>query len=186
MRDPAGVIRDKHRLGAVRRLVVLDTPPSPAFDRLTRMAATILGCPISLLTIIDAERQWFKSSHGLPEPVASARETPLAHSLCQYVVGTGDRVVIPDAALDVELCDHPAVRDLGLRAYAGAPVWSPDGHAVGALCVADVEPHHWAGEQLDLLADLAHIATRELALNVHERMDARRRVFGVGSTVNWS
>lgn len=179
------MILDKHRLGAVRRLVVLDTPPAPPFDRLTRMAATLLGCPISLLTIIDAERQWFKSTHGLPEPLASTRETALTHSLCKYVVVTGGRVVIPDAAADEELSDHPAVCELGLRSYAGSPVWSPDGHAVGSLCVADVVPRQWAESQLELLDDLAHIVTRELALNVHERMDARRRVFGVGTTA-WS
>lgn len=179
------MIRDRHRLGAVRRLVVLDTPPSPAFDRLTRLAATLLGCPISLLTIIDAERQWFKSSHGLPEPLASARETALSHSICKFVVARGDRVVLPDLAADPELCDHPALLELGVRAYAGSPVWSPDGHAVGALCVADTAPRPWDDLQLALLDDLAGIATRELALNVHERMDARRRVFGVGPS-GWS
>ncbi len=177
------VIRDKHRLGAVRRLVVLDTPPTPAFDRLTRMAATLLGCPISLLTIIDAERQWFKSTHGLPDP--EVRETPLSYSLCQYAVSTGARVVIPDAEADPELRDHPAVTELGMRAYAGSPIWSSDHHAVGALCVADMVPHQWDDHQLETLDDLAQIATRELALNVHERMDARRRAFGVGTT-GWS
>lgn len=179
----AQVIRDKHRLGAVRRLVVLDTPTSPAFDRLTRMAATLLDCPISLLTIIDADRQWFKSTYGLPDP--EVRETPLSHSLCQYAVATGARVVIPDAQADLQLREHPAVTELGMRAYAGSPIWSPDHHPVGALCVADVVPHDWDDQQLATLDDLAQIATRELALNVHERMDARRRVFGVG-TSGWS
>lgn len=176
--DDAPIIRDRHRLGAVRRLVVLDTPPTPPFDRLTRMAASLLGCPVSLLTIIDADRQWFKSSCGLPAPLADTRETALSHSLCQYVVAAGEPLVIDDAG-DHELCDHPAVQELGLRSYAGAPVWSPDGHAVGALCVADSTPHHWADHEVDLLVDLAQITTRELALSVHERMDARRRVFGV-------
>ena len=169
----------------MRRLVVLDTPPTPAFDRLTRMAAALLECPVSLLTIIDADRQWFKSAFGLPEPFAEARETSLSHSVCQYVVAAGDQVVITDTTADDELRDHPAVQDLGLRSYAGAPVWSPDGHPVGALCVADFAPHRWTHEQLELLVDLAQITTRELALNVHERMDARRRVFG-GSTGSWS
>ena len=184
MVDIALVVRDRHRLGAVRRLVVLDTPPTPAFDRLSRMAATQLACPVSLLTIIDAERQWFKSTHGLPAPLADTRETALSHSLCQYVVAAGDRMVIADATADDELRDHPAVQELGLRAYAGAPVRSPDGHAVGALCVADFAPHPWTDHEVELLDDLAQIATRELALNVHERMDARRRVFGV-ATSTW-
>lgn len=169
----------------MRRLVVLDTPPTPAFDRLTRMAASLLGCPVSLLTIIDADRQWFKSAFGLPAPFADARETALSHSMCQYVVATGDRLVVTDVAADDDLHDHPAVQDLGLRAYAGAPVWSPDGHPVGSLCVADFVPHRWPEDQLDLLGDLAQITTRELALNVHERMDARRRVFGASSS-SWS
>lgn len=185
MRDVARIVRDRHRLGAVRRLVVLDTPPTPAFDRLTRMAASLLHCPVSLLTIIDAERQWFKSTWGLPEPFADTRETALSHSLCQYVVAAGERVVITDATHDDDVRDHPAVHDLGLRSYAGAPIWSPDGHAVGALCVADFAPHRWADGDLDLLDDLAQITTRELALSVHERMDARRRVFGA-ATSSWS
>jgi GAF domain-containing protein len=185
MRDGAPIIRDRHRLGAVRRLVVLDTPPTEAFDRLTRMAASLLGCPVSLLTIIDAERQWFKSTWGLPEPFADVRETALSHSLCQYVVAAGERVVITDASQDADVCDHPAVQELGMRSYAGAPIWSPDGHPVGALCVADFAPHRWPDRELDLLEDLAQITTRELALNVHERMDARRRVFG-GATGSWS
>lgn len=179
----AKVVRDKHRVGAVRRLVVLDTPPTPAFDRLTRMAATLLECPVSLLTIVDAERQWFKSTHGLPE--REVRETPLSHSMCQYAVIAGARFVVPDAEADPDLRDHLAVTELGMRAYAGSPIWSPDRHPVGALCVVDFEPHRWTDQQLVLLDDLAHIATRELALNVHERMDARRRVFGVGPAA-WS
>lgn len=184
MRDTgAKMIRDKHRLGAVRRLVVLDTPPTPAFDRLTRMAATLLECPVSLLTIVDAERQWFKSAHGLPD--AEGRETPLAYSMCQYAVIAGATVVVPDAAADPELSEHLAVTELGMRAYAGSPIWSPDRHPVGALCVSDFVPHRWTDQQLELLDDLAQIATRELALNVHERMDARRRVFGVGPAA-WS
>lgn len=184
MRDVASIVRDRHRLGAVRRLVVLDTPPTPAFDRLTRMAASLLECPVSLLTIIDSERQWFKSAYGLPAPLADTRETSLSHSLCQYVVAAGEPMVIDDAG-EHELCDHPAVQDLGLRSYVGAPVRSPDGHAVGALCVADFAPHRWAAHQVELLVDLAQITTRELALSVHERMDARRRVFGT-ATSTWS
>lgn len=178
MQDSHQVVRDRNRLAAVRRLVLLDTPPSPPFDRLTRMAATLLGCPISLLTIIDARRQWFKSSYGLPEPIATERETSLDHSLCQYTVGAGARFVVSDATTDPDLRDHRAVRELGLRAYAGAPLWSPDGHAVGTLCVADLEAREWDEHQLRTLDDLAEIGTRELALNVHERLDARRRVFG--------
>lgn len=185
MRDGAPMIRDRHRLGAVRRLVVLDTPATEPFDRLTRMAASLLDCPLSLLTIIDAERQWFKSTWGLPEPFADVRETALSHSLCQYVVADGERLVITDASQDEDLRDHPAVQELGMRSYAGAPVWSPDGHRVGALCVADFAPHRWADRELDLLDDLAQIATRELALSVHERMDARRRVFGAPNST-WS
>lgn len=188
MADVDRVVRSRDRLAAVRRCVLLDTPPSAPFDRLTRMAATLLACPVSMLTIIDADRQWFKSGYGLPEPLATARETPLDLSLCKYTVASGERFVVSDAAEDTDLSGHPAVRALGLRAYAGAPLWSPDGHAVGTLCVADVQPRQWTAAELDVLDDLAEIARRELALNIHERLDARRRVFGAvpNGVTSWS
>jgi GAF domain-containing protein len=185
MHGAGSAITDRHRLGAVRRLLLLGTPPSAAFDRLTRMAATLLGRPMSMLTIVDADRAWFQSSHGLPPALSGARQAPLSYSLCQYVVTSAAQLVIIDATEDPGFRDHPAVCELGVRAYAGSPLRSPDGHVVGALCAADLVPHGWDDGELALLGDLAEIATRELSLHLHECQDARRLAFGV-APVGWS
>jgi GAF domain-containing protein len=185
--DLAPVLSDRDRLAALRRLVLLDTPPSDAFDRLTRLAANLLGCPVSMLTLIDAERQWFKSSYGLPEPLVDIRETGLEHSLCKYAVASDRPFVVSDAA-ECDLRHHPAVLDLGMRCYAGTPLHSPEGHAVGTLCVVDVAPHDWTEKDLVLLGDLGAIAERELVLHVHERVEAHRRLWGTipHGSASWS
>src|SRR5437868_12104027 len=89
--DVLAAVRDPQRLAALRRQVLLDTPPSETFDRLTRLAARVLDAPVALLTLVDEDRQFFKSSVGLPEPFASARQTPLEFSICQYAVAAKAR-----------------------------------------------------------------------------------------------
>lgn len=170
-------IRDRDRLGALRRLVLLDTPGSESFDRLVRLAARVLECPISLLTLVDADRQFFKAAFGLPEPLASLRQTPLTHSICQYAVAREDRLVVCDAAVEHWLDDNLAVREFGVRAYVGVPLMSPDGHAVGTLCVADVVPREWTDDQVANLEDLAATTMREIRLHVLERTLSHQRAW---------
>lgn len=176
MTDVATAVRDRDRLAALRRLVLLDTPPTPAFDRITAMAARLLRAPMALLTLVDVDRQWFKSCHGLSEPLATVRETPLAYSVCQYAVAAGVPLVISDASGDPELRDHPTVREFGIRAYAGVPLFSPDEYAVGTLCVLDVRPRRWTSGDLANLGDLAAIAMREIALHVQSRREVHRHL----------
>ena len=83
------VVQDETRLDALRRTGLLDTPPEEVFDRLTRLVRRLLGAPVVLVSLVDADRQFFKSALGLPEPWATRRETPLSHSFCQHVVATG-------------------------------------------------------------------------------------------------
>ncbi len=178
--DVATAVLDRDRLAALRRLVLLDTPPTQGFDRITAMVARLLRAPMALLTLVDADRQWFKSSHGLSEmsePIATARQTPLAYSVCQHVVATGSPLVISDADADPELRDHPAVREFGIVAYAGVPLFSPDGYPVGTLCALDVRPRHWTSGELANLGDLAAIAMREIALHVHSRLEVHRHLW---------
>lgn len=177
MTDVAEVVEDAERLAALRRLVLLDTPTAASFDRLTRMAARLLHTPIALLTLVDIDRQWFKSAFGLPEPLASERATPLEYSVCQHVVATSRSLTVEDASHDPAFRDHPAVRDFGICSYAGMPLFSPDGYPVGALCVLDVSPRKWSDDDLLNLEDLAAIAMREIALHVHDRRQAHRRAW---------
>jgi GAF domain-containing protein len=157
-----GVIEDPERLGALRRLLVLDTPPQPPLDRITSLAARALDAPIALVCLVDRERQYFASAVGLPAELASRRESPLALSICKHAVAEGRRLVVPDARHS-EFADHPAVTELGVSSYAGVPLFA-EGHCVGTLCVIDVVPREWGSLQLDILEGLAALTIDQLRL----------------------
>ena len=159
-------VHDPGRLDALRRVGLLDTPREEAYDRLTRLAAKLLGAPVALISLVDDERQFFKSCLGLEEPWASARETPLSHSFCQYAVAEGEPLVIEDAREHPLVQDNLAIRDLNVVAYAGIPLIRPGGEALGTLCVIDHKPRVWTKDQLDILTDLAASVLSEIELHV--------------------
>jgi hypothetical protein len=164
---PPGVVaavRDRDRVQALRATGLLDTPADEAFDRHARIAAEALSAPVALVSLVDEDRQFFKSCLGLPEPWATRRGTPLSHSFCQHVVATREPLVIADARDHPVLKDNAAIRDLGVVAYAGMPLVDNDGHALGALCAIDHEPRHWSKRQVELLKDLAAGVSREIGL----------------------
>ena len=186
--EVAATIADRNRMAALRHLVLLDTPPSPPFDRITGLAARLLRAPMALFTLIDLDRQWFKSAHGLAERsevVATARQTPLDYSLCQYVVAAKTPIAIPDLAADPDLRDHPKAREFGIRSYAGVPLFSPDGFAVGTLCVLDVNRRRWTERNVADLNDLAGIGMREIAMHVRTRLDAHRQSWQAVPSTPW-
>jgi diguanylate cyclase len=148
-------IFDGGRLAALQDLAILDTDPEPAFDRFTRLAADLLKAPISLVSLIDRDRQFFKSEYGLPELWSGVRQTPLSHSFCQHVVSSRRPLVIADARQDPRVAGNLAVRDLSAVAYAGFPLVLDDGHIVGALCTIDTHPRSWKAHELRILEDLA-------------------------------
>ena len=162
------------RLTALRRTSLLDTPPEESFDRLTRMAARLLGTPVSLIALVAEDHQFFKSAVGLPEPWASRRVTPISFSFCGQVVATGDPLVLEDARRHPLLRHNPVIRELGWVAYAGVPLVTRHGHAIGALCVADKTPRLWSERDIALLQDLAaSVATEiELRTEISERRNA--------------
>lgn len=144
--------------------MLLDTPPQAVFDQFTSLTTKIFGVPVSLISVIDLDRQFFKSAFGLPEPVRSARETPLTHSFCRHVVAHNSTLAVPDSREDEIFRDNPSVRELGVVAYAGAPVRDADGVAFAALCAIDSRPREWSGRELQILEMLAGQVTREVAL----------------------
>ena len=154
------------RLAAVKRTALLDTPPEEAFDRLTRLAARLLGTSVALVSFIDGDRQFFKSATGLPEPLATTRSAPLSYSFCRHVVESGARLVVEDARHHPLVRTNPAVRELGWVAYAGVPLTDRDGNVLGALSVIDSTPRRWSDRDLDLLTDLAAWAVSEIELRV--------------------
>jgi two-component system, cell cycle sensor histidine kinase and response regulator CckA len=152
------------RLAALRQTALLDTPPEEGFDRLTRMAARLLGASTSLIALVAADRQFFKSAIGLPEPFASQRVAPLSFSFCSTVVSTGEPLIVEDARRHPLLRHSPAVRELGWVSYAGVPLITRDGHVVGSFCVVDRMPRLWSERDIALLQDLAASAITEIEL----------------------
>ncbi len=155
------------RLAALRRYEVLDTPVEDAFDRFTRLASTILGTPIALISLIDESRQWFKSVVGL-----DARTTPREQAFCGYAILADEILEVADATADPRFEDNPLVTGApGIRFYAGAPLATPDGHRIGTLCVIDreVRPHTLTPLQRQQLRDLAALVVDQLELRRRTR-----------------
>jgi len=156
------LIQDSGRLKALRRTSLLDSPPEEAFDRLTRMAAAILKVDAAYVSLVDADRQFFKSSVGLPEPWASRRETPLTHSFCKHAVASGEPLVVSDARVHPLVRDNLAVPELGVIAYAGIPLTTSDGITLGSFCVVDHRPREWKEQEIELLRNLAASTMTEI------------------------
>jgi DNA-binding CsgD family transcriptional regulator len=157
------------RLAAVQRTELLDTLPELEFDRVTRLACRLLGTEVALLSLIDADRQFFKSSCGLPEPWASARQTPLSHSFCQHVVASENYLVIEDARAEPLVANNPAVFELGVIAYLGVPVLAPNGRILGSFCAIAPKPRAWSKDDIALMQDLSGIVESEIALRENAR-----------------
>ena len=159
----ADALADPERLAALHRTGLLDSAAEPGFDRLTRLAAKILRVPISLVSLVDDHRQFFKSAEGVDEGL---RETPLSHSFCQHVVTSGRPLVVEDATTDPALADNLAIRDLHVRAYAGVPLRAPSGAIIGSFCVIDTVPRVWAADEVEVLQELAGSVMTEIELGV--------------------
>jgi PAS domain S-box-containing protein len=161
MADPADVLRDPTRLAALRETELLDTGPEAEFDRLTRLAARLLGAPAAMLSLVAGDRQVFKSMTG-PATAGLPREIPLTHSFCKHAVVSGEALVVADAAQDPRFRDNPAVGALGLRAYLGVPLVTRGGQALGTLCVSEAVPRAWTADDVAALTDLAEVAVAEI------------------------
>ena len=169
---------ERRRLEALRRSGLLDSAAEESFDRITRIAASALGVPVALVSLVDEDRQFFKSCVGLPRPWSQARQTPISHSFCQHVVSGSEPLVIADARLHPLVRDNPAIDDLGVIAYAGFPLRMPDGEVLGALCAIDSKPREWTAADLDTLSDLAQSVMTEIRLRLvaDEAADALTRL----------
>lgn len=151
-------------LDKLRNYGILDDKRESRFDRLTHLIKDIMNAPIVIITIIDKDRQFFKSSVGLSEPLASARETPLTHSICQYAALNNEMLVIDDVATDPRFRNHSAISDFGVSAYMGVPIYL-DSIAVGALCVVDTEPRKWTTQEISRLISFAAAVDDEIELS---------------------
>jgi GAF domain-containing protein len=160
MKTPETPANEQARLLKLREYQVLDTPPEPSFDALTALAAHVTGAPIAVVSLVDFDRQWFKSRHGLEQV-----QTPRSCSLCAHVVASEVALVVPDALLDERFADNPLVtEEPRVRFYAGMPLRTPDGFVLGTLSVMDREPRQLSAAQRELLRMLSHLAVDELEM----------------------
>lgn len=154
------------RLAALRRYKILDTEPERQFDDLTALASYICDAPIALITLIDSDRQWFKSTVGL-----SVQETSRSIAFCDHTIRQDDLMIVPNALEDARFASNPTVTsEPHIRFYAGASLVTPDGHALGSLCVVDKVPRTLTPQQEDALRALRNqvIAQLELRRNLDE------------------
>ncbi len=149
---------EEQRLAALHELGVLDTPAEERFDRLTRLAAALFEVPVAIITLVDRDRQWFKSRHGL-----DLVETPRDMSICAHALFYDEVMVVPDTSLDDRFADNPQVAS-GPRVqfYAGYPIKGSDGICFGTLCVVDVRPREFDAAKQALLRDLGSLVRQEL------------------------
>ena len=170
---------EKKRLEVLWQYEVLDTVPEQVFDDLADLAACICGAPIALITLVDETRQWFKSKVGI-----SVSETSRDISFCAHAILQKNPFIVPDATKDARFAQNPLVTaDPKIRFYAGAPLITPEGHALGTLCVIDNVPHTLRPDQKRALQTLSrHVMTQlelrrrslELARASEERDSIRR------------
>ena len=160
---PMAAILSERRLAALDRSCLLDGKADPAFDRVVRIAARLLNAPVGVVSLVTPDRQVFRAHHGLDEPWASRGETPLSHSFCQHVVAREEPLVVGDAPNHPLVATNLAVTELGVSAYCGVPLRSPEGEVLGALCTIDADVREWTRDDVERLKDLAEILTAEIA-----------------------
>lgn len=150
------------RLAALYRYHVLDSPPEAAFDTITRALSKLLDVPIALVTLVDRERQWFKSRHGLEE----TSETPRDQAFCAHTIMRDDVFIVPDARDNPRFRNNPLVTGPPhIRFYAGAPLITPDGFRLGSLCAIDRRPRKGlTDDEQDDLVDLADLVVDQIEL----------------------
>jgi GAF domain-containing protein len=149
---------EERRLASLRALRILDTEPDERFDRITRLASALFNAPIALVSLVDEDRQWFKSCYGL-----NVKETSRDAAFCAHVVYDREPMVVPDALLDARFAENPLViREPRIRFYAGYPLILDNGACIGTLCVFDTRPRSVDEAYLGSFRDLAELAVQEL------------------------
>ena len=175
---------ERGRVQALHDLAILDTPPEPRFDRVTRLAAGLFGVPTALVTLIDDDRQWFKSRHGM-----DIAETRREDAICAHAIRLppSSVMIVPDASRDPRLSDNPYVQAPGgIRFYAGAVLSTADGHNLGTLCLIDTRPRHDFGEtEQARLRELADLVAEQLELGAERQAaEEERRLLALAETVS--
>jgi diguanylate cyclase (GGDEF)-like protein len=166
MHDP--LTDETGRLAALARYDILDTAAEGAFDRITELVRTVLGVPMSAVSLIDGHRQWLKSHPGI-----AVSETPREIAFCDHAIRGRGALVVADATLDDRFRENPLVTgDPAIAAYAGVPLETPDGYNIGTLCAIDTRPRVFDPTQIAILKSLAAIVVEQLELRNRAERDA--------------
>ncbi|MEY2512319.1 MAG: hypothetical protein QOE26_3082 [Verrucomicrobiota bacterium] len=173
--DKQAAVADRQRLEAVLQTGLLDTPPEESFDRLTRLAAKLIGVPSTFISLVDQSRDFYKSCFGFGEPLATTRQLE-GGTFCHHAIVSSGPLVINDTVADPVFREIPTVQSLGVRAYAGIPLITDDGRAIGSFCAIDFAPRAWSALDIEILTELAASAMREIKLRsaVRAAQDAVR------------
>jgi signal transduction histidine kinase len=156
----SGTSQERERIRALRAYDILDTAPEIAFDNVTAMCAELLEVPIALVSLVDADRQWFKSRVGL-----DVAQTERSIAFCDHAIRRSTPLIVEDAAQDARFANNPLVlSDPRVRFYAGVPLSTPEGFKLGTLCAIDTQPRHFAPREVELLVRLARQVELELEL----------------------
>lgn len=156
------------RLAALDRYDILDSPAEGAFDTITQLVRTVLDVPMSAVSLIDSDRQWFKSHPGI-----EASETPREQAFCHHTIRGMDPMIVPDAQRDSRFRDNPLVTgDLFIASYAGVPLRTPEGYNIGSLCAIDTRPREFAPAQIEALKGLAALVVEQLELRTIAERDS--------------
>lgn len=172
MLEPPVPLDETTRLMSLHSLRILDTEPEERFDRITRMAQRLFKVEICLVSLVDSERQWFKSKQGL-----DACETPRNISFCGHAILHDDLFIIRNAAEDERFADNPLVTaSPNIRFYAGCPIHGPNGHRIGTFCLIDSKPRDLSADDQETLQDFARLVEDELLLLSQTTVDDLTRV----------
>lgn len=158
MQQPAMPHNEDERLATLHSLQILDTPSDDRFDRFTRISARIFDMPVAIISLVDRDRQWFKSTEGF-----DVEETPRKFSFCGHAILGNDVFEVRNARRDPRFRDNPFVIDQPhIRFYAGAPLEAPNGHKLGTLCIIDKIPRQLSEEEKTMLKNLADMVVSEM------------------------
>ena len=155
------------RLAALVRTGLLDTPPEASLDQLTRLAAAQLGVPSTFISLVDRERDFYKSHFGFGEPLNSVRQLE-GRTFCHYAISSDQPLVIDDTTRDPLYRSVPTVTTLGVRSYLGVPLVLDDGEIIGSFCAIDFEPRKWSKQDVDTMIAMAHETLCQIRLRIQD------------------
>jgi two-component system, cell cycle sensor histidine kinase and response regulator CckA len=182
-KDPSATLRPPERVNSLRRTGLLDRGPEPVFDRLTRLTCRVFDAPMALAALLDGDRLFLKSGHGLAEPATAGGDPPLDLAFCESVLTSHAGVTVEDTRAPSPWAEDPSIRELGVGAFAGVPLLTPEGLTIGSLCVIEYGPRRWTADDLASLRDIAAHAMGEINLRLAavegtERVEAIGRLAG--------